>query len=168
MEINQLFGEVLEEAAALGIPFSRNIHQKVIINKRAKSRFGCCKKIKCGLKTEFEIELSHRLLCCDKKLIKQTLAHELLHTCPRCDNHGSIWKAYAQKWNTAFGYQIKRTGSAEELGLEKNLASRPLKENYIVVCKNCGAKIARTRLSPVIKYPHHYRCKCGGNLQRVK
>lgn len=167
-EINEWFREVLAEADAIRIPYSKNLNRHITINKRAKSRFGCCKKIKRGIKTEFEIEISHRLLFCDPKMVKQTLAHEILHTCPRCDNHGSTWKAYAHLWNEAFGYQIKRTGSAEELGLDKKFISQPLKENYLVVCKKCGAKMARTRMSPLVRYPHHYRCRCGGNLERVK
>lgn len=167
-EINYLLQEVMTEATALGIPYSKNLQQKITINKRAKSRFGCCKKSGRGLKVTFEIELSERLLVCDKKLVKQILAHELLHTCPNCANHGTNWKAYAQKLNATFGYQIKRTASAEEFGIQKDTNTSVLKDNYLLQCKKCGAEIARTRMSPVVKHPNNYRCNCGGTLVRIK
>lgn len=168
--INNLYQEVIEEAKNLNLPISNKIRNNIIINKRAKSRFGCCKKIKKGLTETFEIELSHRLLECETVFIKQTLAHELLHTCPGCDNHGEQWKKYAFKMNQAYGYNIKRTDTAEQLGIKEDASVKrtPLKENYVLVCKNCGIQICRTRMSNVVKYPSSYRCRCGGKLERIK
>lgn len=168
--INNLYKEVLEEIGKLNLPISNKIKDSIIINNRAKSRFGCCKKIKKGLTETFEIELSHRLLDCEQVFIKQTLAHELLHTCPGCDNHGEKWKAYAVKMNQAYGYNIKRTDTAEQLGIKEDSEAKrlPLKENYILVCKKCGTRICRTRMSNVVKYPSSYRCRCGGKLERIK
>lgn len=168
--INDLYKEVLEEAKKLNLPISNKVNNSIIINKRAKSRFGCCKKIRKGFTETFEIELSHRLLQCEENFIKQTLAHEILHTCPGCDNHGDTWKKYAYKMNQAYGYNIKRTDTAEQLGIieEPEIKRRLLKENYVLVCKNCGARISRTRMSNVVKHPSNYRCRCGGKLERIK
>ena len=47
----------------------------------------------------------------------QTLAHEVLHTCPGCRNHGALWKEYAARMNGAYGYAISRTGTCEALGV---------------------------------------------------
>lgn len=168
--INALFKTVLAEARELGIPVSPNIKEEIIINRRARSRFGCCKKIRKGSQEFFEIELSCRLMDCQEQAIKQTLAHEVLHTCPDCHNHGAPWKTYAKRMNETYGYQIKRTDTAEHLGIPEEAQRKrtPLKEKYILVCKNCGSRIARTRMSNVIKYPGRYRCKCGGKLERIK
>ncbi|WP_312091577.1 SprT-like domain-containing protein [Aminipila sp.] len=168
--INNLFKEVLKEANNLNLPVSKKIKNDIIINKRAKSRFGCCKKIRKGLSESYELELSDRLLRCEEKFIKQTLAHEILHTCPGCGNHGELWKAYADQMNKTYGYHIKRTDTAQQLGIEEDTANknRLLKENYILICKGCGATIFRRRMSSVVKNPSKYRCKCGGKLERVK
>ncbi|QHI72277.1 SprT-like domain-containing protein [Aminipila terrae] len=168
--INDLYKNVLEEAKKLKLPVSDKIKSDITINRRARSRFGCCKKIRKGLRESFEIELSYRLLGCQEKFIKQTLAHEILHTCPGCDNHGALWKKYADTMNETYGYRIKRTDTAEQLGIKEDgkLKRQPLKENYVLVCKKCGIRISRTRMSNVIKNPSNYRCKCGGNLERIR
>lgn len=167
-DIQRLFEEVKLEAKKLNIPISNNIKEEIVINKRAKSRFGCCKKIREGLKVSFEIEISERILACDDRIIKQTLAHELLHTCARCDNHGEFWKYYAEQMNKTYGYKISRVARAESLGIESKVETRTLEDRYIVVCEKCGQRIARTRMSNVIKYPNLYRCRCGGHLTRIK
>lgn len=168
--INELFKEVLNESKKINLPISNNIINNITLNKRAKSRFGCCKKIKKGMSLNYEIELSNRLIGCDDKIIKQILAHEILHTCQGCNNHGSIWKSYAEKMNIEYGYNIKRTETAEELGIieERGKIQKPLEENYVIICKKCGARISRTRKSNVVKCPAKYRCKCGGKLERIK
>lgn len=168
-KINELYKEVIEEAKKINLPISTNINDEIIINKRAKRRFGCCKKIKKGLIISYEIEISYRLIECEEKFVKQTLAHEILHTCQGCDNHGQIWKSYAKRMNTKYGYNIKRTDTAEDLGIvESDFKKYNAKENYILICKNCGARISRTRMSNVVKHPSKYRCRCGGNLERIK
>ncbi|QIB67914.1 SprT family zinc-dependent metalloprotease [Aminipila butyrica] len=168
--IDNLYKSVLQEARALEIPVSNKIKDKITINRRAKSRFGCCKKITKGRQESFEIELSYRLLDCGEKAIKQTLAHEVLHTCPNCDNHGALWKKYAACMNKNYGYHIKRTDTAENLGIQEDpqLKRPPLKETYILLCKNCGSRISRSRMSSVVKHPSRYRCRCGGKLERVQ
>ncbi|MDX9888661.1 MAG: hypothetical protein RBS51_05270 [Anaerovoracaceae bacterium] len=44
-ELNELLTEVIDQAQALGIPLSSNINRDVVVNQRARSRFGCCKII---------------------------------------------------------------------------------------------------------------------------
>lgn len=46
----------------------------------------------------------------------QVLAHEILHTCRGCANHGLRWKDYAQRMNELYGYGVERTDSFEKLG----------------------------------------------------
>ena len=70
----------------------------------------------------------------------QTLAHEVLHTCPGCRNHGALWKEYAARMNGAYGYAISRTGTCEALGVAD---VRPVR--YRLVCERCGQEFCRSR-----------------------
>ena len=90
----------------------------------------------------------------------QTLAHEVLHTCRSCANHGLRWKQYAHRMNELYGYEVERTDSFEKLRLEDQ---RPVK--YLVVCQSCGRQLPRMRRSPLVEHPERYRCSCGGTLR---
>ena len=152
---DSLLPRVIDEARRLKIPVSRCIDPHVRINSRAVGRFGLCTK-KDG---HFTIEISERMLTAPEKSCLQTLAHEVLHTCPDCTNHQSRWKCYAAAMNAAYGYDIKRTGDCAALGVAETRVAR-----YTVKCEKCGALISRQRRSAVITHPERYRCKCGGRL----
>lgn len=157
LDINALLADVARQAKSIGIPISEHIHPKVQINTRAKGRFGACTKKRDGT---FVIELSDKMLTAPPLSCRQTLAHELLHTCYGCQNHKKRWHAYAQKMNDAFGYHISRTDTPEALGVVINTPSR-----YIVFCENCAMEFPRNRRSSLVAYPEHYRCpRCGGTL----
>jgi predicted SprT family Zn-dependent metalloprotease len=151
-----LLREVIAEARALNIPVSSQIAPNVVINTRATARFGCC--VKKG--DRYIIELSDKLVNAPESSCRQTLAHEILHTCYGCRNHGPRWKQYAEKMNAAYGYHISRTGTHEALGIANTI---PVK--YVLVCQKCGAELKRTRMSNLVRYPERYRCKCGGTLK---
>lgn len=161
-ELDELLSEVTAQAKALGIPVSGRILPKVAVNNRAKSRFGCCKRLPNG---DVVIELSGHTILAEKKKIMQVLAHEILHSCYGCLNHGKRWKSYAERMNKAFGYQISRTDSRERMGL----AQEPdLPPKYELVCQSCGARITRMRKSRLITETWRYRCRCGGKLEIIK
>lgn len=153
-----LLKSVWEQAAGLGIPVSRRIDPRVRVNRRAVSRFGCC-KYEAG---QYRIELALRVAQGPEESCRETLAHEILHTCPGCRNHGAKWKAYAEKMNRAFGYHITRTATNEALGVEPGRAWK-----YRLKCESCGAEIGRFRASALTRHPERYRCRCGGRLQLV-
>lgn len=156
-DVDGLMAQVAAQARALGIPISRQICPKVQINRRAVSRFGCCYRQGDG----YVIELAEGLLTGPEAACRQTLAHELLHTCPGCGNHGPRWKAYAQRMNQAYGYHIARTDTFQRLGLPD---TRPVR--HLVVCQQCGRQFGRTRASALVLHPERYRCQCGGRLVR--
>ncbi len=156
-DADALLRAVVAEARSLGIPAARTIRPQVVINTRAKKRFGCC--IRKG--AVYTIELSDTLLAADEKLCRQTLAHEVLHTCFGCRNHGERWKNYARRMNEAYGYDIRRTQDPAALGL----APKPGAANYAAVCERCGRRVERTRRSKLIQHPERYRCTCGGKLR---
>ena len=141
------------------IPASENI-QKLTINERVRSRFGkCTKKGSC-----YEIELSGHLMGADDTVIETVILHELLHTCPRCLNHGKLWKSYAEKLNRKYGYRITATSSYNSMGLKDPGSREPVK--YLVKCTKCGTEFPRKRMCSLVENVDRYRCgKCGGKLE---
>lgn len=155
-DVDQLLVRVIKQARAIGVPVSRRIEPSVRLNSRATGRFGCCIR-KNGAYT---IELSARLLDASERAACQTLAHEVLHTCWGCSNHGERWKSYAARMNAAYGYDITRTDSCEKLGVPNTAKVR-----YVLVCTRCGARIGRSKHSALVEHPERYRCRCGGALE---
>lgn len=187
-DLNELLEEIISQAEALGIPVSSQINSDVVVNQRARSRFGCCKivhsptlrtehghKIEKSKKNQIEkpdecqsgpryiIEISAALSVAPIDAIKEVLAHEVLHTTPGGDRHTGPWKKYASMMNQSYGYHIKRTNSPESLGV--SLPREKPTAKYLIICKKCGMTQERSRISKVIKHPSLYRCKCGGKLK---
>ena len=158
---NKLLQEVITEASTLNIPISPNIQREITINTRSKKRLGQCKK----RENKFIIELSHVFAQADDFAVKQTLAHEILHTVKDCFNHGQTWKHYAAKMNNAYGYNITRTNTCENIGIQiKEQIQQSAK--YTIQCKQCKNKIYRERQSKLTKNVNRYRCgKCRGELE---
>jgi predicted SprT family Zn-dependent metalloprotease len=159
MDHNKLLQEVITQAKQINIPISNNIDPTVLINTRAKGRFGQCKK-RSG---KFLIEVSKFLEQAGEEAVKQTLAHEILHTSPDCFNHKYIWQTYASKMNRAYGYDISRTDSCANLGIVS-----PKKRNYVIICEKCGRETVRERPSKLTEQLERYKCKCGGKLSLQK
>lgn len=154
-----LLREATEQARKLGIPISKQIEPQVKINRRAVNRLGCCRRQGNG----YVIELAARVAESAEESCRETLAHELLHTCPGCQNHGGLWKEYARRMNEAYGYNIKRVVTEETA---ESIQPRPFK--YIVLCERCGAEIGRYRASSLTRHPERYRCRCGGRLKKAE
>lgn len=156
-ELDGLLVRVVEQARRIGIPVSPSIAPHVRLNRRARTRFGCCIR----RDGAYTIELSERLVRDGSEdAVLRVLAHEVLHTCYGCSNHGKRWQGYAHRMNTAYGYHIQRTDGYEALGLEDD---RPVR--YWVVCAKCGHRIPRMKRSPLVDHPERYRCRCGGTLR---
>ena len=151
------------ELDALKIYYSKDITFK--INTRAVSRLGLCKKIG----KSYIIEISAALLderADIKNGLKNTILHELLHTCRGCMKHTGKWKELADRVNAAYGYKIRRAASPAERMIPQELVP-PAK--YLIKCTKCGVEIARRKRSSLVEHPQNYRCgKCGGTLTRVK
>lgn len=158
-DFDLLLSKVIKQARDIKIPVSKNIVPAVKVNSRAVKRFGQC-IFKDGVYT---IELSEKLKTAPEKSCCQTIAHEILHTCKGCGNHGKIFRYYADIMNRTYGYAIKRTNSCEELGITDNTVVK-----YILMCEKCGAEIKRTRCTKVVERPSMYLCRCGGKLKRIK
>lgn len=159
-EIEIYMAQIIEECRLIHIPVSHHINPRVTINTRARSRFAACKKIK-GIYS-YEIEIGEMLLQAETRWVKNILAHEILHTCYGCYNHGQRWKSYAGQMNQAYGYEISTTTTYEKLGL--NAPEKKRQINYMIVCQQCGQKIYRQKRSRLVTHTNEYRCKCGGKL----
>lgn len=147
---------------------------EIKVNTRAKKRWGQCKRIPNGYQININVALLDERS--DERGLKETIIHELLHSCKGCMNHGENWKRLADAVNEIYGYNIKRCNSAEEKGVSKEVraeygynpnshVSVNHSTNYTIKCGHCGHTYTRTRKSKVVQHPEHYRCGyCGGNL----
>lgn len=172
--LNGCLKDVVQEAVAAGIPI-QTVVPEVVINTRAKSFWGRCTAV--GT-TVYRIEVTTKLISTDEFSIKNTLMHEVLHTCRGCMNHSRLWKAYASIVNERYGYKIKRVTSSEEKGLEEpdgefneaygtsdgDTGHRRMPVKYIVQCTGCGKSQGYKRAGKVVTRPQNYRCRCGGRL----
>lgn len=155
-QLDELLARVIRLTRAAGIPVSPNVRPSVAVNPRARTRFGCCRRVG----EEYQIEISAVMLDAEEEKLCRVLAHEVLHTCPGCLNHGQRWKSYAHRLNRLYRWGIARADSFGGLGLEDN---REVK--YWVVCQRCGSKTPRMKRSPLVDHPERYRCRCGGSLR---
>lgn len=163
-KVNDNLKKVIKQAQDLNIPVPVNIYEKVFINPRPRKRFGCCKKIN----GTYHIEISEFILECSDEKIREVLAHEILHTCRGCYDHGNKWKIYAGKMNEAYGYNIKRTSSFEDMGIRCEPQTKKENIKYIIKCRSCGREYPRQRYTAMMKKISSYRCRCGGALDVFK
>lgn len=160
--LDKVAKECMSELDAIGIKYGRVVSFEV--NTRAKKRWGQCKKVPGG----FAINISASLLRDDTPIesLKNTVIHELLHTCKNAFNHKTEWKRLAAKVNRHYNYGIKRTSSSEEKGVEEKAQPREIKHKFI--CKGCGMEVLRIRESNFTKNHERYACgKCGGKFEKV-
>jgi len=165
-DFRELILQSIQEIRAVGIEPGNIV--KWSINRRAKSRWGLCTKHPDGT---YSIEISSRLLEDEKvseKDCKDTIIHEILHSCKGCSGHTGRWKQYAEIMNRTYGYNIKRVTSSEEKGLER-YESKSRSPKYIYRCKKCGQLIIKKRKCKFTKYYKHYGCGiCGTRNAFIK
>lgn len=148
----------------------------VVVNTRAKRRWGQCKAKYVGRNVTgdpvytYTINISSVLL--DERVpiegLQNTIIHEIIHTCPGCLNHGLEWKRRADKVRRELGYDIKRCNDSQEKGVSKSVADTYNKPKYIVRCKGCGREVSRYRMCGIIEHPNLWRCGiCNGDFVRI-
>lgn len=151
-----LYEAVKADMDKLNIPYTKNVPIK--INTRAKRMHGCCRKVN----GQFVIEISDFLFNYSKNEIMNTIAHEMIHTCYGCFNHGKRFKYYCDKINS-LGYNVTTTYKGEEVNQVQNEAK------YMIMCENCKTKVYRMKKSKIITNSSAYRCsKCKGKLKVYK
>ena len=113
----------MRELDALKIPYSKNV--RFVVNNRAVSRLGLCRKAPNG----FIIEIAAVLLderTDERTGLRDTVIHELLHTCRGCMKHTGKWKEYAERVNLAYGYDIKRVSPRAGGPVPSELLPKPV------------------------------------------
>ena len=163
--LNEYTAQCMKELDAIGVKYGKIVEVKA--NTRAKKRWGLCKIVPGG----YSIDINAILL--DERNseqgLKETIIHELLHTCKDCMSHNENWKQLATKVNRAYNYNIKRCSTFQEKGVKEEI--RPVCTpaiNYVIKCNKCGHTYTRARKSKAIQHPERYRCGCcGGSLSLV-
>ena len=160
--LDTLMAEAVEELRQIGIFPSEHI-LSITENSRARKKLGCCKMYRKDGYIAYKLEISTQLSGEDDRTVKEVILHELLHTCPGCQNHGEKWKQLSQRVNREYGYAISRVASADRFYLEREEDCR-----YKLICRNCGNVSYRIRKSKVVSRPENYRCsRCGGRIRVV-
>lgn len=172
-QVTRWLHEERENLIRLGIPVSSGICPEIRFS-RATSWYGQCQQNRVceGKRYKFQISISEYHLQSSERAIRNTLIHELLHTCPGCLNHGLKWKYYADLVQKELGYNIVRAGgdkdknSAMEAARQAKRAGYQTK--YLLVCTKCGQEFPRFRKSSLVLHPEKYRCKCGGKMKHKR
>ena len=188
-KLNRLYNECIEELKSININVKNNPNIGEIdisLAKRNAKRYGCCKqevadknfsyKIrkngriieKCERFKKHHIEISKWVMELDDDIIKNTILHEIIHCFPRCNNHGKVFKAYANYINESLGYNISRLGNKEEDYKNSNIEYIDNSNiyRYAIICQNCGKIYYRQRLKK--DFFRKYRCGiCEGKLELV-
>lgn len=128
-KLYKLYLECLNELEEIGIKIQGNKdigEIEINISKRDNKRYGACKQeepdqstmyieriyrrkvIKYWRYKKHHIEISPWVMNLDDKIIKNTIMHEIIHCMPYCNDHGKIFKQYAQYINQTLGYDISR------------------------------------------------------------
>ena len=153
--LNKIADDCKYELERLHIPISPVTEFK--INTRATARFGQCSRISGG----FSIDINYKL--CDgmhEDGLKNTIYHELLHTCPDCNNHGREWKRLSKIVEDKLGQKISRMNSWEEKGFATTGTNK-----YVFKCMSCGRVLEYKRNCKAVRM---LKCRfCGGTLTKL-
>ena len=87
-----------------------------VINRRAKTRWGMCTKNPDGTCI---IQIAARLIEDERiseQACKETMIHEILHTCKGCKGHTGLWLIYANIMNKKYGYKANHLRRGEGRG----------------------------------------------------
>lgn len=140
------------------------INSQLQFNARTTA-LGLCKKHG----DMYSIYLSKHILDGDKNIIRDTLAHELIHTIDGCMNHKTKFKENCKKANSLFGWGVTTKANKEE-GINSGITqARAKAAKYVIICPKCKATWYRQRACNLSKYPWRYLCKkCMCNLELIK
>lgn len=170
-KLERVYRECIDEMNAIEIPFGRIT--EVTVNYRAKSRWGqCCKRFD-AYGTMYKINIRCDLCHPDapEKALKETIIHEIIHTCPDCMCHTGEWKRLVAIVNDCYGYNIKRCSDADDKGMSEfykdheEPVRKPMTYKYTLKCTQCGHEYKYKRECKAVKYYYRYRCgHCNGKL----
>lgn len=111
IDLNKMLNDIIADALNVNIPISKYLIKKIYIDKEMNNHLAECHRFfdRC------EIHLFYKTLQAKPEYIKSIIAHEILHTCFLCSDHGYPWSKYSQIMNETYGYNIKVKYSWEEI-----------------------------------------------------
>lgn len=130
-KLHELYREVQNELEGL-VPYSKQIIPN-LGELNSKRVLGRC-SVEYGT---FKISLSKYLRECSEELIKNVIAHEIIHTVSGCLNHGWKFRYYADLVNRKLNYDIEVKNTKKEF-------NPPHK--YKLTCLKCGKIYYRDRI----------------------
>lgn len=139
----------------LNIPYSGRVN--IVVNTRSKKRWG--RTTRHTATNDYTIQVNVDLL--DERNdvygLRNTIIHELLHTCDGCMNHGNKWSYYANIVSRETEYRIVRTSTAEEKKVTYTRNNTP-NYKYIIKCPKCEHSWKYQRASKAVKMAD--KCIC--------
>lgn len=162
--LQSYYQECREMLDIINVPYGRI--KEVVVNGRANSRWGCCKRSGQGYVIEINpVLLSEKV---EETALYNMLMHEILHTVDFNDGHGRVWKSWARKVNREYGLDIKRCDGDKDSTAKKMLENRRIIK-YVIGCPCCGKRYEYQKRSQAVQHPEHYRCgKCGSTLELIQ
>ena len=161
MDAQIIFENLIDEFLENGIPIKREKIHPELSYINSVTKLGSCK----WNGKKYVISLSKHAARAETQ-IRNTLAHELIHTLPGCMNHGKRFHQYGALVYRRLGILIQTKATeteANQSGIRNAYLERA---RYKAVCANCQYTIFRLKKSGLIKSPHRYRCpKCGGHFR---
>ncbi len=166
----EIFAELVNEFTDKKIVgfHSGNVRPKLKFEKSTRE-FGSCQRIYVGNdRYEFKVSINTYALQ-NEECVRNTLAHELVHTCDGCFNHGKQFKRVGYWVKRKMGIDVNTYGTAEE-ALKSGLRDHQINSaKYIVGCPTCNQRWYKQRMCKVVEYPQFFSCaKCRTPLVRVK
>jgi len=173
-DLQKVFQNCITMMDEIGIDYGKITEIKV--NTRATRRWGqCCHNPTGRYENGYPVytnSINISAILLDERVpieaLQNTIIHEILHTCPGCQNHGPNWKRRADKVKRELGYNIKRCDSNADKGVSNSVVAEYHKPKYIVKCTGCGREVGHQRMCDIVKYPGFWCCGvCGSRFERI-
>ncbi len=178
----KIFNQVYTEMVELGLPIHKPDYVSVKRSLRVTLGKCYCESLWDAktrtMQKHFYIYFNPDLLKLEEeRILRDTFAHELIHTIDGCMNHSKLFKYYASFVNAKLGCRVSSTFSvdlypalspADKKVLDLR-AKHQTQYQYQVQCVDCKTTFNRQRKSKLVEHPERYRCGlCGGKLKRTK
>ena len=163
-DLRKLYSECVTELKHINMDISDRITE-VKSNGRLRTVLGKCKyNRRTG---NYTIEINTCLLedKAETQAAKETIIHELIHTCPNCMNHGYEWKRRGDRASRMLGYHVERLAKIDKLETQ-GVKVKQEEYKYACKCNKCGKIFSkRKRWSNTLENIENYtHGGCGGSL----
>lgn len=112
-ELTDILKNVINDAMRIGFPVSDALERKIYIDKATYDRVGACYRY--PFPERYEIHLSEDTQKAHINIIRDIIAHEVLHTSFITMDHNCFWMMYQEKMNSNLGYNIQIKYSWNEI-----------------------------------------------------